>query len=190
MGLSRRRSRLPFAYLVAAAVLPLLLLGLLAVRLIVGSATPALPGQIGSAAPGFSLVDLDGNPVTLASLRGRPVIVNFWASWCTPCIAEFPLLQRAYADHAGDGLAVVGIVFQDREAAARSFMEQRGGSWPTAMDPNGLVAAAYGVDAPPASFFVDRTGVIAGRQIGELSQADLDRQLATILSPSSAEASP
>lgn len=190
MGLGRRRARLPLAYLVAAAVLPLLLLLLLVVRLIVGNATPALPGQIGTAAPDFSLVDLNGNPVTLASLRGRPVIVNFWASWCTPCIAEFPLLKDAYAAHAADGLAVVGIIFQDREAAARAFMAQRGGTWPTAMDPNGSVATAYGVDAPPASFFIDRSGVIAGRQIGELSQSDLTRQLATILTPSSAEASP
>ncbi len=175
-----RGRRLPLAYLVAASVLPLILLSILGWRLLI--APPATPAAtIGSAAPGFTLTDLDGKTVSLADLRGHPIIVNFWASWCGPCIEEFPLLQQAASAHAADGLQVVGIVFSDRADAARSFMARMGADWPTAMDPGGSVAADYGIYAPPDTFFIDRNGVIAGRQIGQLSQADLARQLDTIL---------
>ena len=117
----------------------------------------------------------------LADLRGHPVIVNFWASYCASCVEEFPLLQSAMAAHRVDGLAVVGIVYQDRSEAARDFMARMQASWPAAMDVTGEVAQAYGVFAPPESFFIDRDGRIAGRQIGQLSRADLARQLASII---------
>jgi cytochrome c biogenesis protein CcmG, thiol:disulfide interchange protein DsbE len=171
-------SRLPFPYLVTSAVLPLILLALLIGRLTLGAAPAPL---IGSAAPDFALADLDGNPVRLADLRGRPVIVNFWASYCASCVEEFPLLKSALAEHKADGLAVVGIVFQDRSEAARAFMSRMGATWPAAMDSTGDVAQAYGIFAPPESFFIDREGRIAGLQIGELSRADLARQLHTIV---------
>jgi cytochrome c biogenesis protein CcmG/thiol:disulfide interchange protein DsbE len=173
-----RRWRLPYAYVVASAVLPLILLGILALRF----ATAGPPaGTIGSMAPGFALADLDGNPVRLADLRGHPVIVNFWASWCGPCVEEFPLLQSALDAHRADGLVVVGIVFQDRSEAARAFMARMHATWPASMDAGGAVAAAYGIYAPPESFFIDASGRIAGRQLGQLSRADLERQLTTIL---------
>jgi cytochrome c biogenesis protein CcmG, thiol:disulfide interchange protein DsbE len=170
--------RLPFAYLLTAAVLPLILLALLVGRLTLGAAPAPL---IGSAAPAFALADLDGNPVRLADLRGRPVIVNFWASYCASCVEEFPLLKSAMTQHRADGLAVVGIVFQDRSEAARAFMDRMQATWPAAMDVTGEVAQAYGVFAPPESFFIDRQGRIAGRQIGELSRGDLARQLGLII---------
>jgi cytochrome c biogenesis protein CcmG, thiol:disulfide interchange protein DsbE len=173
-----RSMHLPRAYLVTAAVLPLILLGLLVARLTFGAAPAPL---IGSAAPNFALADLDGNPVRLADLRGRPVIVNFWASYCASCVEEFPLLKSALAQHRTDGLAVVGIVFQDRSEAARDFMSRMQATWPAAMDTTGEVAQTYGIFAPPESFFIDRGGRIAGRQIGELSRADLARQLQGIL---------
>ena len=141
---------------------------------------PASP-QIGDPAPNFALTDLDGNAVRLADLRGRPVIVNFWASWCGPCIEEFPLLLDASAAHRGDGLAVVGIVFRDRSEPARAFMTRMGAAWPTAMDPDEAVATRYGIIGPPDTFFIDRNGVIVGRQIGQLSAADLEQGLAQIL---------
>ncbi len=173
------RRRLPVAYLLSAAVLPLILLSLLAWRLAAAPAAPA--ATIGSSAPEFTLTDLDGKTVSLADLRGHPVIVNFWASWCGPCIEEFPLLQQAASEHAAEGMVIVGIVYQDRADAARSFMSRMGARWATAMDPGGSVAASYGISAPPDSFFIDRNGVIAGRQIGQLSQQDMARQLDTIL---------
>jgi cytochrome c biogenesis protein CcmG/thiol:disulfide interchange protein DsbE len=172
--------RLPRGYLVAAASVPLVVLGLWAAVTALPLLAPA-GASIGEEAPDFTLTDLDGNPVALAALRGRPVIVNFWASWCVPCVAEFPLLQGAAERHNDDGLVIVGIVYRDDAAAAGEFMERMGASWPAAMDPGETVARRYGVYGPPESFFIGRDGVVAGRQIGELSARDLERQLATIM---------
>lgn len=172
--------RLPLGVLLVGATLPLLLLALLAMVLVLrapsGSAT-----TVGSAAPDFSLADLDGNPIHLADLRGRPVVLNFWASWCGPCVEEFPLLREAASRHAGDGLAIVGIVYRDRSEAARDFMERNGGTWPAAMDPGERVAATYGILGPPETFFIGRDGTIVARQFGQISAASLDEKLAAII---------
>jgi cytochrome c biogenesis protein CcmG/thiol:disulfide interchange protein DsbE len=172
--------RLPLRVLVVGAVLPLVLLGLLAVVL-VSRAPTSSPTAVGNAAPDFVLADLDGNPVRLADLRGRPVIVNFWASWCGPCVEEFPLLRAAAERHAGDGLAIVGVVYQDRSEAARAFMERTGATWPAAMDPGERVATAYGILAPPETFFIGRDGTIVARQIGQFSAASLEEKVAAII---------
>ena len=172
--------RLPLRYLLIAALLPMLLLALLGLLLL--SRMPASsPATVGSVAPDFSVTDLDGNPIRLADLRGRPVVVNFWASWCGPCVEEFPLLTDAASRHRADGLAIVGIVYQDRSEAARTFMSRNGASWPAAMDPGERVAAAYGILAPPETFFIGRDGTIVARQIGQLSEASLAEQLAAII---------
>ena len=172
--------RLPLRILVVAATLPAILLGLFLVALLLRAPAPAA-GTVGSLAPDFSLVDLDGQTVSLADLRGRPVIVNFWASWCGPCIEEFPLLREAAQRHADDGLAVVGIVFEDRTEAARDFMARNDGSWPAAMDPGGRVAAAFNILGPPETFFIGADGIIAARQLGQFSEGSLERNLAAIL---------
>ena len=174
--------RLPRPYLLAAALVPLLLVVVLGALML--SRLPATsPTAVGTLAPDFTLASLDGEPIRLADLRGRPVIVNFWASWCGPCIEEFPLLRDAAARHEADGLAVVGVVYRDRSEAARDFMERYGGTWPTAMDPGERVAAAYGVVGPPETYFIDRDGRIAARNIGQITEATLDDQLAAIIQP-------
>lgn len=173
--------RLPRGYLVAAATLPLIGLALLGAMLIASRLGAPTGASIGSEAPDFALADLDGAPVRLADLRGRPVIINFWASWCGPCVEEFPLLQRAAEEHADAGLAIVGIVVDDRSEAARDFMERLGASWPAAMDPGARVAQRYGIFGPPETFFVDRDGIVVGRQIGQFSASSLETKLAAIL---------
>ena len=179
---ARRIATLPLAWRIGAVVLPLLMLAALGGWLLIrsGALAPSM-ARIGAPAPAFELVDLDGNPVRSADLAGRPVVVNFWASWCGPCIEEFPLLEEAQAAHADVGLAVVGIVYDDSEDAARAFMQSQHATWTAAMDPGGSVARAYGIYGPPETFFVGRDGIVAGHQIGLLSPADLHQQLATIL---------
>lgn len=172
--------RLPLRHLVIAAVLPFVLLALLAASVLVRG-TGSTPTAIGGQAPDFSVADLDGNPIRLADLRGRPVIVNFWASSCPPCVEEFPLLRDAAARHADDGLVVVGIVYRDRSEAARDFMARNGATWAAAMDPGERVAEAYGVLGPPETFFIARDGTIVARQFGPFSAASLDEKVAAII---------
>jgi cytochrome c biogenesis protein CcmG/thiol:disulfide interchange protein DsbE len=175
-------SRLPRWWLVVAAVVPLVLAVVLlgASAASVGLLTPAL--KVGDRAPAFALADLDGEPVRLADSEGQVVLVNFLASWCVPCVDEFPLLKEALAAHAEDGLTVIGIVYRDRSEAARAFADRFEAAWPMAMDPGEAVAGAFGVFGPPESWIVDREGRVASRQIGpydaETLEAELERVLA------------
>jgi cytochrome c biogenesis protein CcmG/thiol:disulfide interchange protein DsbE len=179
-GLLRAPSgRLALRWRALGAVLPLLLLVAWGAFLAARSAPSG--AAVGQPAPDFALVDLDGNAVSLADLRGRPLIVNFWASWCGPCVEEFPLLERASRTHGAHGLAVVGIVFRDNSEAARAFMQRMGAGWRALMDPGGRVAERYGIYGPPETFFINAEGVVVARQIGQLGAADLDRHLARLL---------
>jgi cytochrome c biogenesis protein CcmG/thiol:disulfide interchange protein DsbE len=174
----RLGTRLPRWWLVVAALLPLVLLVGWGTFILSRGATGA---RVGSEAPAFALADLDGNPLRLEDLRGRPVIVNFWASWCGPCVDEFPLLRQARDRHAAEGLAVVGIVFRDNSEAARAFMQRMGATWQAAMDPGEETAERFGIYGPPETFFIDADGIVVARQIGTLSRDDLDRHLSRLL---------
>ena len=183
VAVSRSRG-LPRGYLVAAAAVPLL--ALLATGLLIGLRPPSgvSGASVGRPAPDFALVDLAGNPIRLSELRGRPVLINFWASWCGPCVEEFPRIEAALDEHGASGLAVIGIVYQDRWSSADRFMDQMGASWPAAMDPGGRVADRYGVYGAPESFFIDRDGVVAARQFGPFTSEALARHLALIMEES------
>jgi len=135
----------------------------------------------GTPAPALRLPGLDGGQVDLAALRGRPVVVNFWASWCDPCVREFPLLRQAAGSHRRDRLAVVGVLSGDTPAAARPFVRRFDASWPMALDPNATTATAWGAVGLPHTWFIRPDGTLASHQLGELTQASLDHQLAAIL---------
>lgn len=141
-----------------------------------GGAPPV--AAVGRAAPAFETFDLDGHRVALADARGTPVLLNFWASWCTPCRAEFPRLRAVAA--AGD-VRVLGVVFHDTAAPARSFMAAEHGTWPALLDAKHQIADAYGVRLKPGipvTFAIDRAGVIRLRHLGEATDADI-HQLVT-----------
>jgi len=141
-----------------------------------GLLAPAL--RAGDRAPDFSLADLDGEPVRLADYAGRPVIVNFWASWCLPaCAEEFPVLAEALVAHADIGLAVIGIVYRDRSEAARAFADEFGATWPLAMDPGERVARDYEVFGPPESWLIGPDGILVSRHIGPFTAEELAAEL-------------
>ena len=108
------------------------------------------------------------------------MIVNFWGPGCVPCRDEFPLIKSKLAEHAADGLAVVGVLNGDPVEPARDFVAQYGADWPTVVDPDGSLKAAYRVAARPQTYFVDRTGVLRSIQVGQMRDADFERQYAQI----------
>jgi len=124
---------------------------------------------------------LDGTTIDLAKYRGKPLVLNFWASWCVPCREEFPLFKDRLATLGErDGLQVVGVLYKDQPELAQAFLSDFGASWPSLTDPDGSIAAAYRVVAPPQTYFIDKDGVLRGIQIGEVRPEDFDTQYAKI----------
>ncbi len=132
-------------------------------------------------APDFTLQTTDGTPVTLADLRGRPVIVNFWASWCVPCREEFPLLVDAYTKFSGDGLQILGVIHEDGPQTATQFAQSYGARWPLLADPGDVVWQRYNGSLVPISYYIDRDGVIRAVSYGPPPSGFLDDQIAKIL---------
>jgi len=136
---------------------------------------------VGKAAPPLVGTTLDGAKFDLASLKGSPVLVNFWASWCGPCRDEFPELKAALSEHAADGLVVLGVLFKDDATPAKDFMAKQGAAWISLADPDGAGAAAYRVVAPPTTFFIGRDGIVRDVAVGGMTADQLTRHLGTIL---------
>ncbi len=140
---------------------------------------------IGNPAPAWELTTLDGETLSSEDLDGRPYVVNFWASWCGPCVGEHPVLASASEAHDGE-LTVVGVVYQDSPDAAQGFLDRLGDAgYPHLLDPDGTLAVDFGVTGPPESFFVDADGIVRDKQFGPLTEALMDQRLAAIL-PSAA----
>lgn len=135
----------------------------------------------GQPAPEIDLLTLDGERVTLSELRGRPVLVNFWATWCLPCREEFPLMVEAYEKHEADGLEILGVVHDDTVAGARAFAEDKSADWPMLDDADDVAWDDYTGVAMPTSFFVDADGVVRAFSLGGFTEAGLAAQLETIL---------
>jgi cytochrome c biogenesis protein CcmG/thiol:disulfide interchange protein DsbE len=138
------------------------LLGLLVWRL---THQPKSP-KIGAPAPGFSLRRLDTTgTLSLASLRGKPVVLNFWASWCVPCKGEAKMLEAASHRYRSSGVVFVGVDWHDVKSDARRFLEAHGVTYPTVLDGSGSVTDRYNVPAVPETFFVDRSGRLVGEHV-------------------------
>ncbi|MGH7267738.1 MAG: TlpA family protein disulfide reductase [Candidatus Rokuibacteriota bacterium] len=127
--------------------------------------------MIGRHAPAFALTLFDGRALRLEDLRGRVVLVNFWASWCPPCRAEASTLEATWRRLQTQGVVFVGINTQDEEPRAREFLEEFGISFPNGRDAGGRVAVDYGVWGLPEAFIVDHEGRITYKHIGTLAPA-------------------
>jgi cytochrome c biogenesis protein CcmG/thiol:disulfide interchange protein DsbE len=160
----------------AALVVGLVLIALLG--LMIWGIGKRAAGTVGSVpvavrpAPAFSLTLLDGTPFDLSAARGKPVVVNFWASWCIPCEEEAAVLEqgsRAYRDRA----VFIGVNVQDTEPLARDFMRRFGVTYPNGRDSTGAISVDYGMSGVPETYFIDREGQLVRKWQGALDEARL-----------------
>jgi cytochrome c biogenesis protein CcmG, thiol:disulfide interchange protein DsbE len=133
-----------------------------------GTDPHALPKALeGKQAPAFALVSLDGEKVDYSSLRGRPFVLNFWATWCVPCAQEHPALLEV-ARRYGDKVPFYGVLYGDEKDNAVAYLQKRGSAFPTLLDPQGRTAVDYGVGGVPETFVVDGHGQIVRKIVGPL----------------------
>jgi cytochrome c biogenesis protein CcmG, thiol:disulfide interchange protein DsbE len=151
--------------------------------------TPTMPGKsrsllaLGQLAPGFVAHDLDGKTITLQDYQGRPVIINFWATWCAPCRQEMLDLQKVYDAHRAAGLAVLAVSQdqQDKAETVRSYCAELGLTFLPLLDPNGSIATHYSVIFLPSTVFVHPSGAVAAVHLGPMTQDQAERYLAAIM---------
>jgi cytochrome c biogenesis protein CcmG, thiol:disulfide interchange protein DsbE len=151
-----------------------------------GNATSALRAspQVGFLAPDFTLGTSDGRQVMLSTLRGQVVLVNLWASWCPPCRAEMPAIDKVYRANQSRGLVVLAVdaANQDSESDARAFAQQLSLSFPILLDRSGSVGQRYHLRALPTSYFIDRHGVIRSVVMGgPMSEALIGSKIEDLL---------
>lgn len=153
--------------------------------------TEVLPpgaARVGDQAPDFILKDLEGRDVRLSDLRGHPVLINFWATWCPPCRFEMPALEAVYREYKDEGLVILGVNTGERVRGAdlqnrvRQFVQQFGLTFPIVLDADDSVATLYRLRAYPTTYFISSDGTIVDMRRGAFaSPQDIKRYLAKIL---------
>ena len=137
---------------------------------------------VGRPAAAFALTTFEGQPLRLEALRGRVVVVNFWASWCYPaCYEEAPALERGWQAYRDRGVTVVGVDIQDKPEAGAKFIRDFNLTFPNAPDPAGRVSVDYGVYGVPETFFIDRQGRIRAKHVGAVTDQILREQVERLL---------
>jgi thiol-disulfide isomerase/thioredoxin len=148
-----------------------------AAQLLAGS-TGSSDVQIGKPAPDFALLLEDGRHTTLSDLRGRPVVINFWATWCGPCRIEMPELMRAAAEDPN--LVMLAVNVQESREQVSPFADEFAMAVPVVIDPAGAIKTFYAVRGLPTTYFIDKSGEIAAIYAGTLTPAALEERLAMI----------
>jgi len=137
----------------------------------------------GAQAPDFALEMLEGRTLQLSELRGRKIVLNFWASWCAPCRKEMPDLERVHRQY-GDRVTVVGINIQEDRSSVERFLQEVPVSYTIALDPQGVAVRAYRVIAQPATFWIDEHGRIVERKFGAYTPTELEERAQAFVGPS------
>ena len=136
----------------------------------------------GAPAPDFTLVDLEGNSHTLSAYEGRPVIINFWATWCAPCATEMPAFQGVYDRYQDDGLVILAINNSESIDTIQAFMTEKNLDFPVLLDSDFSATLAYKQNAFPTTFFIDREGRIQHTEIGgSMSEAFIASKVSQII---------
>jgi len=138
--------------------------------------------ETGNLAPDFQLQTLDGQTFSLSGVRGKPVLLNFWTTWCGPCRFEMPFLQEIYDEYSDKGLALITVDIGESKSDVENFLQREGLSLPALLDSQAEVARLYRVAAIPTTFFIDKDGIIRGRQIGAFTgKAGIENGLKKIM---------
>lgn len=140
-----------------------------------------VPVAVNYPAPSVTLKDLEGNSNTLSDHRDQVVLVNMWATWCPPCVAELPTLNAFYKDHSGDGFVIIGIDDGEAQDVVQSFVTQKGLTFPIWLDPSYLSESAFKTMNLPSSFLIDRQGQVRLQWVGGISRAMLDKYVVPII---------
>lgn len=164
--------------LVIAGFAALLAVGLFMKEPLTGASGAA---RVNRPASDFTLQLFNGGEITLSSLRGNPVVINFWASWCPPCRDEAPGLERMWQRYRDRGVTFIGVDIQDKEEAALAYIEEFGITYPNGRDLNGRITIDYGVGGIPVTFFIDREGMIASRWVGAINETMLMERIEELL---------
>ncbi len=174
-GASRRRSSSPLMWIVIIFV-TLVVVGVFALS---GFGALAV-GRSGSAVE-FTVNDFAGKSIHLSDYRGKPVLVNLWASWCPPCRAEMPDLIKFYHAHQADGLVLLAVNSEDDATAAQQFVREKQMAFPVLYDPGGIVSRIMGSNGLPSTYLLDRSGNLRFAWTGQISPAILDQRVAPLL---------
>lgn len=126
---------------------------------------PEVGLQVGDLAPDFTLKDIDGNPVSLSDYRGKIVVLYFWASWCTQCVYDLPLVQETAGKYAAEGLQVVAVDIGESAATVRNFITREGYTFPVLLDPDSTVYEQFELETFPAAIFIDGEGIVRARKV-------------------------
>lgn len=120
--------------------------------------TKGAPPLASGVAPDFSLTTFEGQEIKLSELRGKPVIINFWASWCIPCRTEAPILERAWKDYRERGVVILGVDYVDTDDAAKKFIQEYGMTYPNGPDLGTRISQMYRITGVPETYFITREG--------------------------------
>ena len=139
------------------------------------------PPQTGQLAPDFYFENPEGEPTSLGQLKGQPVMVNFWAIWCGPCRYEMPFLQQIHQERSGEELVLLAVNVGESDSDVSQFMQSEGFSFTVLLDSKGNVAQRYNVQGIPATFFIDKEGIIQNVHVGSFqSQAEIEAILSQL----------